>query len=724
MLTGDNRVNESLSFGGPRAVQKYQTSPASLNLPDGWRTGMDCAVDPPSRVIANDNTTLLSNDTPATCATFCQGQGYEFAGVEYVNERHCGTGYADGVAPEAAPTSDCNLPCNPNKVLSLVQSIIPTYLVTLPHEVSPGIITLGPEFQSCLTHSATREAAHFIIVAAHARENWVPKIIPQASECSFRRVALRLYQYLSDSQNAANFIVMFESHRRVVKRRLADPQLNARFTDIAVGKLLSFAAISPQVLLARNFGHGVDKLYYLQSLYARPSFPRSRTVVPAEFRTASFFHIALITYNTSYRMLHLHTLLSYAALAVTLSQGAAALTCGGNRPYHIWVDVIFSSPAKYAMKDLTRTAARANGRVNAPWARTVVRPPSIRIMVEPEEVPVSDHNMQAHRRPSRAVTIVTVDSQLFVVPITSTSFRMPHLNTLLSHLALAATLSQGVAALTCGGNRPYHVCCLGQAMPWYEMASAGCDFYDEVCSGFAPHENCCAGEWGSECALGTDCGPPVVNYNPGPLPSGWSTLAPCVQDNPSRIFENVVVYNSSTNTAANCATTCGAQGYPYAGVEYGEECLCGTGLTAGTPENTTIDESNCDMVCLGNTQLSCGGSWALQLYQGPQATLDLPAGWMTAIPCAVDTSSRVLANDVITILSNNTAAVCATHCQSTGYTFAGVEYGTECHCGTGYAGDVEPVEAPVSDCNMPCNPDKGLMCGGSWRIQIYEYTGN
>ena len=101
----------------------------------------------------------------------------------------------------------------------------------------------------------------------------------------------------------------------------------------------------------------------------------------------------------------------------------------------------------------------------------------------------------------------------------------------------------------------------------------------------------------------------------------------------------------------------------------------------------------------------------------------LPTGWRATSPCAVDVPSRVLTNVITsTDPAHATPYNCASFCQSTapGYHYAGLEYGTECHCGTGYAGGVLPTAANVSDCSMHCTGDYHYLCGGSWRIELYS----
>ena len=98
---------------------------------------------------------------------------------------------------------------------------------------------------------------------------------------------------------------------------------------------------------------------------------------------------------------------------------------------------------------------------------------------------------------------------------------------------------------------------------------------------------------------------------------------------------------------------------------------------------------------------------------------ELADGWRVAIDCAVDNPGRVLADSIVTYEQSTTPYTCTTYCQSKGYKFAGVEYGDECYCGTGFAGGVDPQAANSSDCNMRCAGSWYYTCGGSWRMQIF-----
>ena len=119
--------------------------------------------------------------------------------------------------------------------------------------------------------------------------------------------------------------------------------------------------------------------------------------------------------------------------------------------------------------------------------------------------------------------------------------------------------------------------------------------------------------------VGVDCTgpetdlPPLQSITDAGLPAGWSIAIPCAVDNANRVLADVTVQYSSITTPATCAAMCAEQGLPFAGVEYSDECYCGTGFTDGvTPP--TADATDCNMRCAGNYKESCGGSWRMQIY--------------------------------------------------------------------------------------------------------------
>jgi hypothetical protein len=65
---------------------------------------------------------------------------------------------------------------------------------------------------------------------------------------------------------------------------------------------------------------------------------------------------------------------------------------------------------------------------------------------------------------------------------------------------------------------------------------------------------------------------------------------------------------SANNTPLRCVAICADLGFAYAGLQYGESCLCGNQYGRyGTADN-------CNLPCTGNLNLSCGGYLANSVY--------------------------------------------------------------------------------------------------------------
>ncbi|KAI0084825.1 hypothetical protein BDY19DRAFT_969428 [Irpex rosettiformis] len=137
--------------------------------------------------------------------------------------------------------------------------------------------------------------------------------------------------------------------------------------------------------------------------------------------------------------------------------------------------------------------------------------------------------------------------------------------------------------------------------------------------------------------------------------------------------------------------------------------------------------------CSGSYVATCCDHWTSCAIavdcSGPETALpetttnldgELPNNWVTAVPCAVDNADRVLTNTIVTYLQSNTPYRCPEACAKKGYQYAGVEYGDECYCGTGYTGGVKPQAADPSECSMTCPGSYYFSCGGSWRMQIFK----
>lgn len=140
--------------------------------------------------------------------------------------------------------------------------------------------------------------------------------------------------------------------------------------------------------------------------------------------------------------------------------------------------------------------------------------------------------------------------------------------------------------------------------------------------------------------------------------STWTHLGCYTDQSSPRVLSTSS--NPSGLTPTSCQAIRAGAGYTYAGVEDGQECWCGRSatLTHGT-------SSGCTMACNGNSALTCGGNWAIDLYELSSAA----SGW-TAEGCVVDGTARVLTG-ASTTQSALTVESYQAFCK--GYTYVGVE---------------------------------------------------
>ncbi|EJF55690.1 hypothetical protein BD309DRAFT_990361 [Dichomitus squalens] len=205
------------------------------------------------------------------------------------------------------------------------------------------------------------------------------------------------------------------------------------------------------------------------------------------------------------------------------------------------------------------------------------------------------------------------------------------------------------------------------------------------------------------------------------IPLNWTTLSTCAVDNPARILAGDVTTVTEDNSPAACITSCAAGGFGYAGVEFGDECHCATGLKAPLDEGTA---AVCDMACPGDANLSCGGVWSIQLYTVPALR---PGSWAYQ-GCIVDTvETPAFATVTLQNLASNLDLVnqCLQACSHAGFSFAGLENASECQC-SNEGITAGATKANETDCNSLCPlpGDAGFeICGGVERLGVYKFIG-
>jgi len=176
----------------------------------------------------------------------------------------------------------------------------------------------------------------------------------------------------------------------------------------------------------------------------------------------------------------------------------------------------------------------------------------------------------------------------------------------------------------------------------------------------------------------------------------------CYEDSRSRLLGELRKDDRQSMTPEMCQRICFVDNdFTYSGVQYFHECFCGY---VEPPTTKLRPRSECDAACTGDSDKMCGGSWRMNVYKNQDGA------------CYEDDSSRLLGEFRQDDRSDMTPEMCQEICAN--YKYAGVQYAHECFCG-----DDEPPASkvrPRSECNMACTGNSAIMCGGSWRMNVYN----
>ncbi|KAH8794203.1 hypothetical protein DL96DRAFT_190297 [Flagelloscypha sp. PMI_526] len=122
---------------------------------------------------------------------------------------------------------------------------------------------------------------------------------------------------------------------------------------------------------------------------------------------------------------------------------------------------------------------------------------------------------------------------------------------------------------------------------------------------------------------------------------------------------------------------------------------------------------------------ACGGILHMSVYSEhgpvvippPSVKLVTEPGW-TYQGCYKDTDSRVFPDFVRYYGTITEPKFCINRCAEASYEAAGLEFGSECWCGT--LDQFESAEqAAEGDCWSICQGDQASFCGGPNRLTVY-----
>ncbi|KAK4208619.1 putative fungistatic metabolite [Rhypophila decipiens] len=163
-------------------------------------------------------------------------------------------------------------------------------------------------------------------------------------------------------------------------------------------------------------------------------------------------------------------------------------------------------------------------------------------------------------------------------------------------------------------------------------------------------------------------------------------------------------------TAELCDAHC--SDFQYFGVEYGRECWCGD----ITPKSQA-PESECSFSCAGDNKQLCGAGERINVWARPWP-VPSPIGDYTYKGCYTDSSDKHSLTGRVEYLGDMTHEQCGAYCDRYGYRYFGVEYGSQCFCGTEIKDVAE--ERPIQECSTKCGGDSSQRCGAADRLGIFE----
>ncbi|KAB5571716.1 WSC domain-containing protein [Coniochaeta sp. 2T2.1] len=93
---------------------------------------------------------------------------------------------------------------------------------------------------------------------------------------------------------------------------------------------------------------------------------------------------------------------------------------------------------------------------------------------------------------------------------------------------------------------------------------------------------------------------------PLPVPKEWSAVGCYADSSSARVLP--VSWNVANLTVPSCLAAC--TGYAYAGVEFGQECYCGTAMVGAEKR----PDAECNIPCKGDGSSFCGSAGRLNVY--------------------------------------------------------------------------------------------------------------
>ncbi|CAG8959276.1 hypothetical protein HYFRA_00013045 [Hymenoscyphus fraxineus] len=596
--------------------------PASL--PGSW-TYQGCYTENGPRTLIGKATSSGTLMTDEFCIAFCDQNGYLYAGTEYSNECYCGN--VIGSTSAVAPSSECSMGCSGNSTEACGG---PGRLTVFwnGEDPPPGPSTnpgaAGYGFYGCYTEGeGGRALSHGYTVPGGDSKATVALCIATCNSAGYSYAGLEYYheccQFL--------FPALTEFHISNRKKGVIIPSEMPPLLPLEVSLTATRFALEilPSIIEYLQAGlhwFAINGLFCGCFIYASSSSTSaSPTPTPTVLRVVPsagpFNYVGCYTEANNGR-----ALTSGAFPADTLTVESCATSCASYDYFGVEYgrecycgNKLAPSSTKAPETDCSFTCAGdaleycgAGNRLNVYIKNGTVPPPSTTAPAGPGTIPTPP---------------TTPPTQATGLP---TGWQYDGCYT-------EGTTGRALTTLVFeSGTNSVESCvntCIAQGYTVAGMEYSSQCFCDNVLyNGAAPTDDSkcqmsCSGNAAEKCG-----GPGALSlYHTGALkayaaPTAQKTGLPgswvyqgCWSDNMdgrALFWQSILTTN---NTATSCLNLCHDYGYMAAGLQYGDECMCGDHQKAIDAGSTQQPETDCQVPCSGDRTYYCGGGSRNSYYR-------------------------------------------------------------------------------------------------------------
>ncbi|KAL7414958.1 hypothetical protein BDY24DRAFT_278794 [Mrakia frigida] len=750
-LPGDNPI--WIGNGSKPTTAGYSANPGytvtSSALPSGW-SNLGCIAEGTSgRAMNGGYKSDSANMTLGVCATYCEGLGLPYAGVEYGQECYCTSVMRNGASTTLINSNLCDDKCSGLVTENCGGSSTLTLLYNPDNVAAPASLPSGwaaPSTGSCRTEPSGVRALAGASTASDALtiESCVNYCVGKGYSIAGMEYGRECYcanTITSSSLVAADTDCNMPCAGNLGQTcggssRLSIYQKSAVTTTTSTSSkassaLASASASSSAVTLSNGWtSNGActsDTTRLMTTSYVLSTMTYE---ICTDYCSGQGFSQAGLEYGTQCWCS------SSVDLTKTSTSTACTMACGGNSAVKCggaYAMQIFVAPASTSTTSTkatvtsTTTAATASASsisLSNGWTSTggcINDPTSARLMTKTID--------------QSGMTYEICTNYCSGLGYSQAGLEYGTQCWCSSSLDVSSTTSSTACTSACGGNSALK--CGGFYAMTLFSAPAVVVSSSSSTKAVVPSTSTTS----TKAATATATSSAIV------LSNGWTSTGGCASDSPRLM---TVSYGSTSMTHELCTNYCSGLGYTQAGVQYSSQCYCSSSVDMTALKTSTA----CTNTCSGNSAQICGGAYAMNIFTNPNAaspttssstikatstsssssstkfvtstsssasavassSVVAPSGWSYS-SCVSDSASPRALSGYFVDSSTMTLQICATTCSSKGYSMFGVEYYTQCLCGNALATTSSTLAE--SSCSYACGGSSTEKCGGFSAMSLF-----